>query len=162
MFWNCTRRPLGEDFASGWPEGAPDEDAPLVLFESPDGAEAHAVWKLLRRHGYHMSWCPGPRGGFSSECALAATGHCPLVDEADVVVSALDMRDPQSEEIVHALNAQATDTPVVVATKRGLAARWTQEAPHCQVLSGPLNSKVLLRALTLSADPGRRPLQRVG
>jgi len=52
MFWNCMRRPLGEDFASGWPEGSDEHrEGPLVLFESPDGAEAHGVWKLLGRHG---------------------------------------------------------------------------------------------------------------
>ncbi len=99
MFWNCTRRPLGEDFARGWPDEAhDDDDGPMVLFESPDGAEAHAAWKLLRRNGYRMTWCPGPQGGFSPECALSATGHCPLVDEADAVVSALDLRDPRVRE----------------------------------------------------------------
>ena len=67
MFGNCMRRPLGEDYARGWPAELDQKGkGPLVLFESPDGAEAHGVWKLLSRYGYRMTWCPGPKGGFSS------------------------------------------------------------------------------------------------
>jgi hypothetical protein len=151
MFKTCTRRPLGEDFARGWPDELHDEGgAPLVLFESPDGAEAHAAWKLLRRNGYRMTWCPGPQGGFSPECALSATGHCPLVDEADAVVSALDLRDPLCEEVVRALDAQAPETPVVVVSEKRSMAHWAEEAPDCEVIAGPLSSKVMIRALSVA------------
>ena len=157
MFWNFTRRPLGDDFASGWPDGAQGEDArPMVLFECADGAEAHAAWKLLRRNGYRMTWCPGPQGGFfSPRCALSATGHCPLVEEADAVVSALDLRDPLCEEVVRGLDAQAQahETPVVVVAPKRLAARWAEEAPDCEVIAGPLSSKVLIRALSVARAP---------
>jgi len=154
MFWNWTRRPLGEDFAQGWPDEVPDDDGmPTVLFESPDGAEAHAAWKLLRRNGYRMTWCPGPQGGFSPECALSATGHCQLVDEADAVVSALDLRDPVCEKIVRALNAQAPGTPVVVVTEKRSATHWAEAAPDCEVVAGPLSSKVLIRALSVARAP---------
>ena len=108
MFWNCMRRPLGEDFAAAWDDEPGARDGrPSVLFESPDGAEAHAAWKLLDRHGYRTMWCPGPGGGFSPQCTLSATGHCPLVDRADAVVSALDLRDPRCQEVARALNAGA-------------------------------------------------------
>jgi hypothetical protein len=151
MFKNCMRRPLGEDFARGWPDDAGDKDGgPLVLFESPDGAEAHAAWRLLRRAGYRMTWCPGPQGGFSPECALSATGHCPLVDEADAVVSALDLHDSRCERVVRALDAQARDTPVVVVAQQGSAGRWAEEVPDCEVVRGPLSSKVLIRALSVA------------
>lgn len=154
MFWNWTPRPLGKDFARGWRDttrdGEGDGDGPRVLFESPDGAEAHATWKLLRRHGYRVTWCPGPRGGFSPECALSTTGHCDLVDEADVVVSALDLRDPASQEVVRGLNVAASRTPVVVVASRATAQRWADELPECTVLSGPLSSKVLRRSVSLA------------
>jgi len=152
MLWNCMRRPLGEDFARSWPDetSGGDDDGPLVLFESPDGAEAHAAWKVLRRNGYRMSWCPGPQGGFSPECALSATGHCPLVDEADAVVNALDLRDPVCEKVVRALDAQAHETPVVVVAPKRSAAHWAGEAPDCDVIAGPLSSKVLIRALSVA------------
>ena len=128
----------------------------MVLFESPDGAEAHAAWKLLRRNGYRMTWCPGPQGGFSPECALSATGHCPLVDEADAVVSALDLRDPLCEKVVRALDAQAPDTPVVVVAPKRSAAHWAEEVPDCEVVAGPLSSKVLIRALSVARAPTQR------
>ena len=154
MFKNCMRRPLGEDFARGWPNEAQDDDSePLVLFESPDGAEAHAAWKVLRGNGYRMTWCPGPQGGFSPRCALSAAGHCRLVDEADAVVSSLDLRDPQCEEVVRALDAQASETPVVVVAPRGSAARWAEEVPDCEVVGGPLSTKVLVRALSVARAP---------
>ena len=154
MFWNFTRRPLGDDFASGWPDEAQGDDArPLVLFESADGAEAHAAWKLLHRNGYRMTWCPGPQGGFSPQCALSATGHCPLVDEADAVVCALDLRDPISGGVVRGLNAQAHETPVVVVAPKRTAARWAEEAPDCEVIAGPLSSKVLIRGLSVARAP---------
>jgi len=154
VFKNCMRRPLGEDFARGWPnEAQDDESEPRVLFESPDGAEAHAAWTVLRSHGYRMTWCPGPQGGFSPRCALSATGHCCLVDEADVVVTSLDLRDPQCEEVVRALDAQASETPVVVVAPRGSAPRWVEEAPGCEVVAGPLSTKVLVRALSVARAP---------
>lgn len=154
MFKNCMRRPLGEDFARGWPDEAQDDEGePLVLFESRDGAEAHAAWKVLRSKGYRMTWCPGPQGGFSPRCALSATGHCRLVDEADAVVNSLDLHDPLCEEVVRALDAQASNTPVVVVAPRGSAARWAEEAPACEVIAGPLSTKVLIRALSVAGAP---------
>ena len=43
---NWTSRPLGKDFARGWHDTTRDgdgDDRPRVLFESADGAEAHAT-----------------------------------------------------------------------------------------------------------------------
>jgi hypothetical protein len=154
MFWNGTRRPLGEDFARGWDKAADGDDAPRVLFESRDGAEAHAVWKVLRREGYQVTWCPGPRGGFSTACALTAAGRCPLVDEADAVVSSLDLRDPVCEQIVHGLQARAADTRVVVVAPRGVADHWTEQLPDCRVVAGPLRSDVLVESLRPLAPAG--------
>ena len=152
MAWNCMRRPLGEDFAERW-SGKPagGDERPSVLFESHDGAEAHAAWKLLERHGYRTMWCPGPMGGFSPRCTLTATGSCPLVDQADAVVSALDLRDARCKEVAHALNVVAADTRVVVLA-RGSAARWSAELPACEVVAGPLSAEVLVGSL--SSDHG--------
>ena len=113
---------------------------------------------MLSRYGYRMTWCPGPTGGFSQQCALAATGHCPLVDEADAVVSTLDLADPLDQEVVHTLNdkvaAASPLTPVVVVAARRSAARWAEDLPACSVVAGPLSSKVLIRSLSLSAPIG--------
>jgi len=149
MAWSCMRRPLGEDFAAAWyGEPGPRDGRPSVLFESRDGAEAHAAWKLLERHGYRTMWCPGPGGGFSPQCTLTTTGRCPLVDRADAVVSALDLSDARCQEVARALNAVAPDTAVVVVARKGSAAQWSAELPACRVVAGPLSSKVLVGSLT--------------
>jgi hypothetical protein len=159
MFGNCMRRPLGEDYARDWPtaseHSAQQGEGPIVLFECPDGAEAHGVWKLLERYGYRMTWCPGPKGGFSEQCTLSATGHCPLVEQAAAVVSSLDLVDPLDQKVVRALDDKvATARPVVVVTTEGSVPRWTEELPGCRVVAGPLSSKVLVRSLSLAVPVG--------
>ena len=69
------RRPLGNDQARSWEheEGA---GVPRVLIESPDGAEAHAAWRLLQHHGCRTMWCPGPSAAAGTECVLSQSGHC--------------------------------------------------------------------------------------
>jgi hypothetical protein len=141
--WTCSRSRLGKDMARGW--GDETHDGPRVLFESPDGAEAHAAWALLRRHGYGTMWCSGPQG--DAECSLVADGHCPLVDEADAVVSALDLDDPSCQAVAEQLENRAGETPVVVVAPRATAPRWVDELPACQVVTGPLSAKVLIRSL---------------
>ncbi len=42
----------------------------------------------LRRAGYEVLTCPGPRSGQEERCPLLAGGSCPLVDGADAVVVA--------------------------------------------------------------------------
>ncbi len=150
MFWNRRRSPLGEDLARGWRDvPAGDEDnRPRVLFESADGAEAHAVCDLLDRHGYRTMWCPGPGGRSARECALSEAGRCPLVDEADAVVSALDVSNARCQEVLRRLDDVAADTPVVVVAPRASADRWSAELSRCRVVAGPLRSGVLIRSLS--------------
>jgi hypothetical protein len=64
--WNCAHRPLGRDLARTW-DVEERVDAPTVLLESADGAEAHAVWRMLQRKRLRTMWCPGPRTD-ASEC----------------------------------------------------------------------------------------------
>ena len=147
MVWNCARRRLGRDHAQAWEDGV--SVAPRVLFESVDGAEAHAAWKVLQRQGYRTMWCPGPRSD-GAECVLSATGHCRLVEEADVVVSALDLQERCCQAVVRQLDAVAADTPVVVVAPKSSAARWADELPACRVVAGPLSAKVLIRSLSVA------------
>lgn len=152
MFWNCSRRPIGEDLAQGWQPASEDgEDRPRILFESPDGAEAHAVWKLLERHGCRTMWCTGPQDG--AACVLVAAGSCPLVEEANAVVSSLDLRNQRCQEVARALDAGAASTPVVVMARKTSAEEWRAELPACEVISEPLRARVLLDALAAVCPP---------
>lgn len=149
MNWYWWRRRLGLDHARRWRQ--PREDVtrrPRVLLESPDGAEAQAVWSLLDRHGYDTMWCPGPSGR-ASECSLVRTGRCPLVDGADLIVNALDRTDGKSAEVARRLDAstdgRSPSRPVVVVTTRNALAEVAASLPHCDVVPGPLRSEMLLR-----------------
>jgi hypothetical protein len=141
------RRPhLGRDFAGKWA----DHDRPRILLESPDGAEAYAVWKLLHRRGYGFSWCPGPRDD-AEECALARTGQCPLVDTADAVVSTLDLSTSCCRAVAMELDRVAVGIPVVVVQPGVQAAKWAaDELSACHIVSGPLTQEVLNDSLCMA------------
>jgi hypothetical protein len=144
MSWRFSRRRLGRDHARSW-DGEAGE-GPRVLLESPDGAEAHAVWRILHRHGYETMWCPGPRR--DAECTLVETGRCHLVDEADVVLSALDLNEPFCQAVVRSLDTDAASrTPVVVVAPRAAEAQWVDELSSSTVVAGPLRAKALLRSI---------------
>jgi len=51
---------------------------------------------------------------------------------------------------VRALDAQAHETPVVLVAPKRSAAHWAEQAPDCEVVAGPLSSKVLIRALSVA------------
>lgn len=146
VVWSCARRRLGRDFARDWEDET--QERPRVLFESADGAAAHAAWAVLRRHGYRTMWCPGPRA--DAECALSTTGRCRLVEQADAVVSALDLHEPRCQAVARGLDAVAEETPVVVVAPRAATAQWAEELPACRVVGGPLTTKVLIRSLDVA------------
>ena len=93
----------------------------------------------------------GADGWFLAPVHADGDGKLPLVDQADAVVSTLDLRDARCKEVAHALNVVAADTRVVVLA-RGSAARWSAELPACEVVAGPLSAEVLVGSL--SSDHG--------
>ena len=142
------RRRLGRDFARKWADSG--HFRPRILFESPDGAEADAVWKLLHRQGYGFTWCPGPRDD-AEECALARTGQCPLVDAADAVVSTLDLGASCCQAVAKQLDRITVDVPVVVVPRSVQAAKWAaDELSACRIESGPLTQEVLNDSLSMA------------
>lgn len=150
MDWYWWRRRLGRDHARTWRRHDDPSPRPRVLFEGPDGAEAHSVWRLLDRHGYDTMWCPGPSARPIHECALLRTGHCSLVDDAELVVSALDQSDPICREVVRTLDRNTKDPtrlskPVAVVSQRSTVPELAASLSACDVVPGPLTSKMLLR-----------------
>jgi len=147
MVSKCSPQRIGEDLAREWPaRSGAGEGGPRILFESPDGAEAHAVWRLLERHGCRTMWCTGPEGG--AKCALVAAGRCALVEEADAVVSSLDLRETRCQEVARALDARGATTPVVVVARKASAEEWRAKLPACHVLPDPLSARALVGALS--------------
>ena len=80
------------------------------------------------------------------------TGHCPLVDAADVIVNELDQDDGNCAEVARQLesmaDARTSPTPVVVVVPRCREAEFKASLPHCEVVPGPLRSKVLLHSVS--------------
>lgn len=152
-----SHRRLGRDQAEGWsqrsePSGASDaeadaSDAPKVLLESGDGAEAHALWRLLRRNGYDVSWCPGPRAHDARGCPLVESGHCDLVDEADVVLCSLNLADPSTRQVLEAHHRHEPARTVLVAAPRPLADRYADVIDGSDVVAVPLTGEGVVEAV---------------
>jgi hypothetical protein len=141
------RRSLGQDFARSWVHTATTDVAPRetrVLIEEADGAEAFAYWHLLTDEGYSVQWCPGPDGPTGGRCALVSTGHCPLVEEADVVVSALGIDRESSRNVLGAIRRQHPETPVVIQASRREFSRWENLFDGESVLRIPVTGRALL------------------
>ena len=149
-------RKLGSDEAAGWPRlTEPSEERLRVLLEVKDPAEAWSYWRLLGRHGYDVSWCSGPTA--STSCALVEEGHCPLLEEADFVVTALKPDDPYARPVLEHLHDQDCMKPIIAV---GNPSRWKGMLKNFKVLD-PLKAwRELVPALQI-ADGPRRLLQRL-
>jgi DNA-binding NtrC family response regulator len=115
-----------------------------VLIEEPDGAEAFAYWHLLTDKGYSVQWCPGPGGPTRGRCALVSTGQCQLVEEADVVVSALGIDHKSSRDVLGAIRRLHPETPVVIQASRREFSRWADLFDGESDLRIPVTGRALL------------------
>jgi hypothetical protein len=145
---------LGVDEAANWPGWTPDdEQRTSVLLEVHDPAEADSYWRFLGRHGYDVSWCPGPTA--TSSCVLVEEGRCPLLDEADVVVTALKPDDPHARPVLEHLHDPDCMKPILAVGNRK---RWTGLLGRFKVLDSVRVRRELLPALE-SAERSRELLR---
>lgn len=147
------RAELGRDHAAEWgpphldhESGEPDARA-RVLVEVPDGAEASALWQALGKAGYAVSWCPGPERARGRSCPLVTRGICPLMDEADVVLSALGSPVEPWRAVLEAQVRHHPDTPVVIGASAVDAARLKSLPTGCRHIRSPLTVGSVLGAL---------------
>jgi hypothetical protein len=142
------RKLLGQDFAHSWeyraetPVAAPR--GTRVLIEDPDGADAFAYWRLLTDNGYEAQWCPGPEGHLGGRCPLLTSGHCDLVEHADVVVSSLGIDNVPSRKIVGAIKRLYPKKPVVIQASQREVERWANLMDGSRVLPTPVTRRALL------------------
>jgi hypothetical protein len=80
--------------------------------EVADPAEAVSYWRFLGDLGYEIMWCPGPSA--SSSCALVAEGYCPLVERADIVLTALKPDDDYARPVPEQFDDQNPVQPTIV------------------------------------------------
>lgn len=98
-----------EGDAPVWPTGG---ERPKLLVEGASRSWGGAV--AASRADLDVLVCPGPARGRIRPCPLLHGDRCPLVDEADAVVTVLPEADPSSAVI-----RAAHDPGVVVETVRG-------------------------------------------
>ncbi len=146
MRWR--RKRLGRDLARDWDHraGTPETEPRRrrVLIEDADGADAYAYWQVLTDNGYEAQWCPGPEGHLGGKCPLVASGHCDLLDKADVVVSALGIDNERAREVVGAIKRLHPQTPVVVQASHREFERWADLMEGSRVLPTPVTRRALL------------------
>jgi hypothetical protein len=126
-----------------------------VLLEVPDGAEAFSYWRFLTDKGYEVEWCPGPEGPPARRCPLVTSGHCELVERADVVVSALGLDRETCRNVVETRGRLHPETPVVVQASRKDFARWGRLLEGNRPLRTPVSRRSLLDSVE-DALAGRR------
>ena len=147
------RTELGADHAAMWGSPHLDREAggndprPRVLVEIRDGAEAWGLWRVLERAGYAVSWCPGPDRASGTSCPLVTRGACPLVEDADVVLSALGPPIDSWRAVLEASRRHHPDTPVVVGSSALDAARLGALPMGSSQVRAPLRAGEVLRTV---------------
>lgn len=144
--WHRRTRRLGTDMAADW-DGAIDGKEPRqrVLLEVRDPAEAMSYWRLLGDNGYEVSWCPGPSA--ASSCVLVEEGHCPLVERADTIITALDPDDPYVRPVLEELPRCETAKRAIAVPPAAGAKRWASLFASYKVLEPVMVRKELLPTL---------------
>lgn len=85
-----------------------------MLVEHEDPRVRSLLERQLAEHGYRVATCAGPLGeGPPPRCPLLAGEHCTAVDEADAVISGLDLAHPANRQLATAL-ADDPERPLVV------------------------------------------------
>lgn len=125
-----------------------------VLVENPDSSQLWAYAEALREAGYEVATCAGehPEGG--ERCPLLETGHCGLVEGADVVVSTCSM--PRGDRLLAVLGTQGS-TPIVFEAPPPEFERYSHLAENATLVPTPVTEKALLDAVAEARSRAAEP-----
>ena len=138
-----------------------------VLVENPDLADLWAHAEILREAGYDVATCTGPATGQSSVpmfqrgslavedaepmrvegrtlCPLVAEERCPLVEEADVVITTTALADGRGILAAHSSKGQAA---LVVEGTSSTLGRDSDVIGDATVIEQPVTQERLLAAV---------------
>ena len=125
---------------------------PRVVVEAPT-APWHWLMKAAQSlTAFDVQFCSGPAGRADRGCPLVAGSLCPLVEQADVVITGLGLDDPQTQEIVAALRGEFPATPLVVLAKQGEARRLRELLAGCNVVPFPWTTKKMAAAVSSALE----------
>lgn len=122
-------------WTTAWYQRTPSEGQRVrVLIEGPDTAWFEEFTQY-RAHGYEVAVCTGP-GPTGDGCTLLTEGCCPLADEADVVLSALDLEHPACRQLVDDMARNHPERPLIVDGSNGDPSVGARVAQIASALSG--------------------------
>jgi CheY-like chemotaxis protein len=127
-----------------WPG---DTVGPRVLLECEDASIQDGAERALRENGYAVAVCNGPATRSSGLCTLVTDGRCGLIDDADVVVHALDPDRDEHCEVLSAIRQHRPDTPVVVEVSNGADMRDPALLAAMHHVRYPMTRESLLAAV---------------
>ena len=126
---------------------------PRALVENPDAAQLWAYAETLRAAGYDVATCAGEHPDGLDRCPLVETGHCALVEGADVVVSTCSMQ--RGDRLLAVLGLTGS-TPVVFEAPKPDFERYAHLAENAKLVPTPVTRKALLEAVA-EARAAARP-----
>jgi CheY-like chemotaxis protein len=84
-----------------------------VVVETTDPALAEEYRRALELEDVELVACTGPDERRHRRCPLVEAHTCPLVESADLVVSALPIDEMSTREVLRALRQDVPDVPTV-------------------------------------------------
>lgn len=117
---------------------------PRALVENPDAAQLWAYAETLREAGYDVATCTGEHPEGQDRCPLIETGHCGLVEGADVVVSTCSIQ--RGDRLLAVLGTKGS-TPVVFEAPKPDFDRYAHLAENATLIATPVTERALLDAV---------------
>jgi hypothetical protein len=136
-----------EPTTTGSGERSGRDSGTRVLVECEDPTIQDGVARVLREGGYAVTQCGGPASRVAGACPLVARGHCALIEDADVVVHALDPAEGEHRLILHAIRQRVPETPVVVEVAHEYERRHADLLAGCEPVRFPMTRQGLLDAV---------------
>jgi hypothetical protein len=117
---------------------------PRALVENPDAAQLWAYAEILREAGYEVATCAGEHPDGADRCPLIETGHCSLVEGADVVVSTCSVG--RGDRLLAVLGLTGS-TPVVFEAPKPDFERYAHLAENATLVPLPVTQRALVDAV---------------
>lgn len=119
-----------------------------VVLECDDAVLQDGLQRVLVEHGFEVSVCGGP-STHSTGCPLLESGRCGLIDDAGLVVHALDPSDSTNRSLLTTLLQAHPETSVVIETDL----HSDDEPDNVRKVRFPMSRASLLAAID-QAPPG--------